>query len=96
MVVGIGETPRILLFRALGMFWRKAYIFVVSLVPKREACVDHSWYHSEKGRLFILRVCMTLVEFMTDSRGIKWVLKASLKACQVPKSTGFAARVASW
>jgi hypothetical protein len=95
-VIGGGKTPMIFWWRAVGMFWRKAYILVSLLAPNLLAWVDHSWYHSEKGLLPIFRVWRSWVDRSFWSTGIKWALKASWKSCQLPKSGGEFARAVCW
>ena len=85
----------ILVCKACGIACLKAYILVSSFAPEREACVDHSWYHSLKGRIPILDVYMKLVDSNSECAGTKWLLKSALKVAHVPKAAGVTARAAA-
>ncbi len=91
-VVGCGDTPIIFWCNAWGSAFLKANILVSLFAPEQEAYVDHSWYHSLKGRPPIFDVYMALVASNLVYCGIKCFLKAALKSAQVPKFIGVAAK----
>lgn len=91
-VVGWGDTPIIFWCNGCGSAFLKANILVSSFAPDLEAWVDHSWYHSLKGRLPILDVYMALVASSFVCAGMKCFLKSARKVTHVPKLIGFAAK----
>jgi hypothetical protein len=91
-MVGCGDIPIIFWCRAWGIAFLKANILVSSLAPLLEVYVDHSGYHSSKGRKPILDMCMALVASNLVYYRINCDLNALLKLFHVPKSIGMAVR----
>src|SRR5712671_5255721 len=83
-VAGRGEIPSNLVCRDWFSILRNAYILVLSSTFARLAWVDHSWYHSLKGRFPWRNECIILPASRADSAGMKCAAKSFLKDLHDP------------
>jgi len=78
-IAGRGKIPSNLVCRDWFSILWNAYILVLSLTFAWLAWVDHSWYHSLKGRFPWHNECIILPASRADLAGIKCVVKSFLK-----------------
>ena len=87
-VFGCGDTNMSLLCISSFKFFRKANIFDWSSMQKRRANWLHSWYHSLKSQVPMVRECTCLMASAWVSGRMNWSLKSVLNCAHVPYVTG--------